>query len=42
MSGYAEDTLQAIGEVINERNFIQKPFTPTALARKVRELLDSN
>ncbi|MFH0909370.1 MAG: PAS domain S-box protein [bacterium] len=42
MSGYAEDSLQAIGEVINERNFIQKPFTPTGLARKVRELLDAN
>jgi signal transduction histidine kinase/CheY-like chemotaxis protein len=40
MSGYAEESLRAIGEAIEERNFIQKPFTPTALARKVREMLD--
>jgi CheY-like chemotaxis protein len=40
MSGYAEESLKAIGEAIDERNFIQKPFTPTALTRKVRDKLD--
>jgi PAS domain S-box-containing protein len=40
MSGYAEESLKAIGEAIDDKNFIQKPFTPTALARKVRDMLD--
>jgi hypothetical protein len=26
--------------VDTERSFLQKPFTPTALAQKVREVLD--
>jgi PAS domain S-box-containing protein len=38
ISGYAED-LQQFGE-IDERSFLQKPFAPRLLARKVREMLD--
>ena len=38
ISGYAEDLKQS-GE-IEEARFLQKPFTPHALARKVREILD--
>jgi two-component system cell cycle sensor histidine kinase/response regulator CckA len=38
ISGYAEELRQS-GE-IDESRFLQKPFTPQALARKVREMLD--
>jgi two-component system, cell cycle sensor histidine kinase and response regulator CckA len=39
ISGYAEELRQA-GK-IEEHAFLQKPFTPQALARKVREILDA-
>lgn len=39
ISGYAEELRQS-GE-IEEARFLQKPFTPQALARKVREILDA-
>jgi two-component system cell cycle sensor histidine kinase/response regulator CckA len=40
MSGYIDDSVvrQGIGE--NETAFLQKPFTPVSLAKKVREVLD--
>jgi two-component system cell cycle sensor histidine kinase/response regulator CckA len=38
ISGYAEELRQS-GE-IDEAHFLQKPFTPKALSRKVREMLD--
>jgi two-component system cell cycle sensor histidine kinase/response regulator CckA len=38
VSGYAEDLRQS-GK-IEESAFLQKPFTPQALARRVREMLD--
>jgi two-component system cell cycle sensor histidine kinase/response regulator CckA len=38
ISGYAEELRQS-GEIDDSR-FLQKPFTPQALARKVREILD--
>jgi len=38
ISGYAEELRQS-GE-IDEARFLQKPFTPQSLARKVREMLD--
>jgi CheY-like chemotaxis protein len=40
MSGYAGDTLQANG-VNDEMPFLQKPFLPTTLIDKVRELLQT-
>jgi two-component SAPR family response regulator len=38
ISGYAEELRQS-GE-IEEVRFLQKPFTPHALLRKVRDMLD--
>jgi CheY-like chemotaxis protein len=40
MSGYPEDDVRHQGMLEEGRPFIQKPFTPHALARKVREVLD--
>jgi len=40
MSGYAGDTLLANG-VDEHTPFLQKPFLPTTLIEKVRELLSS-
>jgi two-component system cell cycle sensor histidine kinase/response regulator CckA len=40
ISGYAEELRQS-GE-IEEARFLQKPFAPKVLVRKVREILDSN
>ena len=41
MSGYTEDSVLKRGILEAELAFMQKPFTPTALARKVRDVLDS-
>jgi two-component SAPR family response regulator len=38
ISGYAEE-LRRSGQ-IDEAHFLQKPFTPQLLARRVREMLD--
>jgi signal transduction histidine kinase len=38
MSGYAGDTLEASG-IHEDTSFLQKPFLPTTLVEKVRELL---
>jgi CheY-like chemotaxis protein len=40
MSGYTDASVSGPGEFEEGSNFIQKPFTPAALARKVREVLD--
>ena len=40
MSGYTGDALGQRGMVEPDMAFLQKPFTPEALARKVRETLD--
>jgi PAS domain S-box-containing protein len=40
-SGYTNDTMVYQGAVDSGMAFLQKPFTPPLLARKVREVLDS-
>jgi PAS domain S-box-containing protein len=40
MSGYPEDDVRRRGMLEEGRPFIQKPFSPLALARKVRDVLD--
>ncbi|HTE16788.1 MAG TPA: ATP-binding protein, partial [Armatimonadota bacterium] len=40
MSGYTDDAVVRRGVLTAEMELIQKPFTPDALARKVRETLD--
>jgi len=41
MSGYTDDAVIRSGVQAARDWFIQKPFTPLALARRVREVLDS-
>ncbi|MEP7052516.1 MAG: ATP-binding protein [Pseudomonadota bacterium] len=40
MSGYAERAVVHNGLVKSKQAFLQKPFTPIVLARKIREVLD--
>ena len=41
MSGYTNDDM-LLQDVLDDKDaMIQKPFTPTTLAKKVREILDS-
>ncbi|HJR75684.1 MAG TPA: PAS domain S-box protein [Nitrospiraceae bacterium] len=42
MSGYPDHPVFSKGGVDTERCFLQKPFTPSALAQKVREVLDGS
>jgi YesN/AraC family two-component response regulator len=39
-SGYTDDTVIQTGVMQSGGGFMQKPFTPAVLARKVREVLD--
>ena len=41
MSGYTDDAIVQHGVLEPGINFIQKPFSPDALALKVREVLDA-
>jgi two-component system cell cycle sensor histidine kinase/response regulator CckA len=40
MSGYTDSTIVQQRMADEARNFIQKPFVPDALVRRVREILD--
>ena len=41
MSGYTDDAVVRHGVLTQEMPFIQKPFTPFALRKKIREILGS-
>jgi DNA-binding response OmpR family regulator len=41
MSGYTEDVIRHHGISRGNAAFLQKPFAPNELVRKVRRLLDS-
>ena len=40
MSGYTDSAVLRQGVAVSEANYLQKPFTPDLLTRKVRDLLD--
>jgi CheY-like chemotaxis protein len=40
MSGYADEAIAKRGMVVEAAAFLQKPFTPLALAQKVRDVLE--
>jgi FixJ family two-component response regulator len=40
MSGFTDDAIVHHGVLDESVSFIQKPFSPDALARKAREILD--
>ena len=42
ISGYPEEVVAQYGVVDNGNNLLEKPFSPSTLASKVRELLDSS
>jgi hypothetical protein len=41
MSGYTDDDMLRRGILEPRMAFLQKPFTPGALAKKVRDVLDA-
>jgi PAS domain S-box-containing protein len=41
MSGYTDDAAVQLGLIARTGSFLQKPFTPTSLIAKIREVLDT-
>jgi two-component system cell cycle sensor histidine kinase/response regulator CckA len=41
VSGYPDEALPSAGALEADASFLQKPFTPETLARKIREVLDA-
>jgi hypothetical protein len=41
MSGYTDEAIVRHGLLERDMSFLQKPFTPAVLTRKVREILDA-
>jgi DNA-binding response OmpR family regulator len=41
MSGYTDDNVSSHGVIAAGASYLQKPFSPRDLARKVREILES-
>jgi CheY-like chemotaxis protein len=41
IAGYANETIVRHGVLVEDTPFLQKPFTPLVLARKVRDVLES-
>ena len=39
-SGYTDDAIVNYGDLDSSTEFMQKPFTPTTLAHRVREVLE--
>jgi FixJ family two-component response regulator len=42
MSGYMDEMLGSITQEEREARFIEKPFSPDAMVRKVRQVLDAS
>ncbi|MEO5859047.1 MAG: hypothetical protein ABIR33_08880 [Pyrinomonadaceae bacterium] len=40
MSGYTDDAIADLGTLSSNTAFIEKPFNPDALGRKIRQLLE--
>ena len=41
VSGYPDEAMASQGILEPDASFLQKPFTPEILARKIREILDA-
>ena len=41
MSGYPREVIAKAGRLSEGVNYLEKPFTPATLLRRVRELLDA-